>query len=295
MAARTSREHGPESDEARARAVQRVLVVEGFANFAMLSAKLSVGLATGSTVIFGDALHSLTDLVNNGVAIVAQRISSSPPDEDHPYGHRKYEQLAVFALAGLLTVMAFELCLRATQRFDVPVDQSGRGLVVMCLVLAGNCLLAAWENRRARELDSALLRADARHTAGDVATTVVVIVGWQVASLGYAWVDPLIAIAVALFVLYLAFGLFSSAIPILVDHAVTTGEKLRAVISGIEHVSEVRRVRSRSDGRRGSADIVVAVEDGLSAEQAHLVADEIERVLAEEFDIRDVSVHVEPL
>jgi cation diffusion facilitator family transporter len=295
MAAMTSPELGPEFDEGRARAVQRVLVVEGCANLAMFSAKLSVGLATGSTVILGDALHSLTDLANNGVAVLAQRISSSPPDEDHPYGHRKYEQLAVFALAGLLTVMAFELCLRATQRFDVPVDQSGGGLIVMCLVLATNCTLAVWENRRARELDSALLWADARHTAGDVATTVVVIVGWQVASSGYAWVDPLTAIAVALFVLYLAFGLFRSAIPILVDHAVTTADQLRSVISEIEHVSQVRRVRSRSDGRRSSADIVVAIENGLSVEQAHLVADEIERALAEEFDIRDVSVHVEPL
>lgn len=284
-----------ESGEVTAKAVRRVLLLEGSANFAMFAAKLSVALLTGSTVLIGDALHSLTDLANNGLALVAQRISSRPADDDHPYGHRKYEQLAVFALAGLLTVMAFELCLRAVQRFDVPAKQSIPGLIAMLSVLAMNCALTAWEHKRAKELDSQLLAADAKHTLGDVGTTVVVIVGWQAALLGSAWIDPLIAIAVAIFVLYLAFGLFRSAIPVLVDHSVTTPESLRGIVATVEHVTEVRRVRSRSTGDSGSADVVVAVEHGMSAQQAHAVADEIERVLDRELGIRDVSVHVEPL
>jgi len=276
-------------------AVRRVLLLEGSVNFLMFAAKLSVAFVTGSTVLVGDALHSLTDLANNGLAITAHRISLRPADEDHPYGHRKYEQLAVFALAGLLTVMAFELCVRAVQRFDSHAEQSLPGLGVMLGVLGCNCLLAGWENKRARELGSDLLRADARHTAGDVATTIVVIVGWQTALLGQAWIDPFIAIVVAMFVLYLAFGLFRSAIPILVDHAATPSDALRAAILKVEHVHAVRRVRSRSAGESGSADVVVAVAQGMSAEQAHAVADEIERVLARELGIGDVSVHVEPV
>jgi cation diffusion facilitator family transporter len=285
---------GSQYDEAKTKAVRRVLLIEGSTNLAMFSAKISVGLATGSSVIIGDALHSLVDLANNGLAVEAQKFASRPPDEDHPYGHRKYEQLAVFGLAGLLAVMAFELLLRALQRFDEPVDQSAWGLGVMAVVLTVNCTLAMWEGRRARQLHSDLLYADARHTAGDIGTTVVAIVGWQAASYGYLWVDPLAAIAVSLFVLYLSIGLFRTAIPILVDHAATSPELLRAVVERVEHVRQVRRVRSRSVGDSEVADVVVEVDECLTARQAHAVADAIERALAEEFKIQDVSVHVEP-
>lgn len=285
----------PEPERERERAVLRVLLIEGSVNLMMLIAKLAVGVTVGSTVILGDALHSLADLANNGVAAAAQRISSRPPDIDHPYGHRKYEQLAVFMLAGLLVMMAFELSLHAVERFGTPVAGSRLGLAVMGAVFISNLLLAAWQNRRANELDSDLLRADARHTAGDVATTTVVIVGWQTASIGYAWADPLCAIAMAMLIVYLAFGLFRSAIPILVDHAVAEADQLTAVISKLDHVLEVRRVRSRFAGYRDAADVVVAVDDTLSSREAHAVADDIERALAQEFNIHDVSVHVEPI
>ena len=281
-------------DLVKTNAVRRVLLIEGVTNLGMFSAKISVGLATGSSVIIGDALHSLADLANNALAFEAERFASRPPDEDHPYGHRKYEQLAVFALAGLLALMAFELVLRAMQRFDETVDPSAWGLGVMAGVLAVNCALATWEGRRARQLGSDLLRADARHTAGDIGTTIVAIAGWQAASSGYLWVDPLAAIAVSFFVLYLSLGLFRTAIPILVDHTAMPPDLLRSVVERVEHVREVRRVRSRSVGDSEVADVVVVVEESLTAKQSHAVADEIERALAKELKIQDVSVHVEP-
>jgi len=277
------------------KAVRRVLLIEGGANLLMLGAKLAVGISTGSTAVLGDALHSFTDLANNGVALAVERVSSRPPDADHPYGHRKYEQLAVFTLAGLLTVIAFELVVRALRQGDTDIAQSGWGLFAMLGVLSTNIAIATWEARRARALDSDLLLADARHTMGDVATTVVVIVGWQVAALGYTWVDRAFAVGVAGFVLLLAFGLFRRAVPVLVDEAVSAPNEVTRIVGDVDQVREVRRVRSRSTGEGASADVVVAVDDHLTTAQAHAVADAIEKALAADLDIRDVSVHVEPL
>ena len=92
------------------------ILIEGSANLIVLILKTLVGLGTGSIAILGDAVHSLTDVANNGIAWVVVRLSMQPADARHPYGHRKFETLAVFGLAMLLTVLAFELTMRALRR-----------------------------------------------------------------------------------------------------------------------------------------------------------------------------------
>ncbi len=98
--------------------VKRILVIEGLANLIMLVAKIAVGLTTGSLAILGDAIHSLSDVTNNIIAYSVIRLSGAPPDREHPYGHRKFETLAVFFLAALLTVLAFELAISAINKED---------------------------------------------------------------------------------------------------------------------------------------------------------------------------------
>ena len=100
--------------------VRRIILLEGLANFVVLLAKLTVGLSTGSLAVLGDAVHSLTDVANNAVAWGVMKLSSQPADREHPYGHRKFETLAVFGLATLLTVLAVELALHALRREPEP-------------------------------------------------------------------------------------------------------------------------------------------------------------------------------
>ncbi|TFH21522.1 MAG: cation diffusion facilitator family transporter, partial [Myxococcales bacterium] len=177
--------------------VRGVLLAEGIANAIVLTAKTAVGLSTGSIAVLGDAVHSLTDIANNCVAFVVAGRSIEPPDVEHPYGHRKFESLAVFGLATLLTVIAVELAIRAVGRIGEPVDLSRWGLAMMLAVLAVNVGVATWERWWARRLDSDLLRADAMHTLGDVFTTVAVIIGWQLAARGHAWLDAAFALLMA--------------------------------------------------------------------------------------------------
>jgi len=274
--------------------VRRIILVEGAANLVVLVAKLSVGLATGSLAVLGDAIHSLTDVANNIVAWVVIRISAKPADREHPYGHRKFEGLAVFVLATLLAVLALELAIRALRRDVVEPAMHSWGLALMLGVLAVNIALSVWQRYWAVRLDSSILLADANHTFADVLTTVVVILGWQLSARGFLWLDTACALGVAGLVLYLAFCLFKRVLPVLLDEMAVAPEALAATVKAIPGVDEVRRVRSRWIGTASAVDVIISVAPTLSTAEAHRIAETIESALEAEFGVRDITIHVEP-
>jgi cation diffusion facilitator family transporter len=275
--------------------VRRVLLIEGLANVFVLMLKVVVGVATGSLAVLSDAAHSLSDVANNVVAWFILRLSAKPPDTEHPYGHRKFETLAVFALATLLTVVAVELALSAFRRQAATIESEPWALALMGVVLLINISVTAWENLMARRLESDILAADARHTFADIATTLVVIAGWQLAARGYPWIDNLCALGVALLILFLAYGLFRRAIPILVDHAAIDSDTIMHLACSVEEVRDVGHIRSRSIGSQIAVDMVIRVAPDLTTAVSHAIADEVEsRVLALP-NVVDVTVHVEPM
>lgn len=275
--------------------VRKVLLIEGSVNLVICLSKLGVGVVTNSSVIIADALHSLTDVANNFIAWMVIKIAQSPADTEHPYGHQKYEQLAVFGLASLLVIVAFEVLHSAYERFGQVVEQNIWGLVILIGALAINIGLTIWENYWAKRLNSDILQADASHTFSDVLTSIVVIVGWQLSAQGYYWIDTLFTVLMASIVFYLAYRLFQRAIPVLVDHSNIDPGEVSQAVAKMADVQVVGRVRARSTGNDNSADIVVMVEPSLSITDAHLIADDIEQLLADKFNIQDAVIHVEPL
>ena len=278
----------------RDRQVQRIILLEGAANFLVLISKLFVGISTGSLAVLGDAVHSLTDVTNNIVAWAVIKLSSQPADREHPYGHRKFETLAVFGLATLLAVLALELALHAIRRDKPDVVENAWALGVMLGVLAVNVVIASWQRYWARRLRSDILLADANHTFADVLTTVVVIIGWQLSTKGYPWLDTVCALAVAVLVMYLAYGLFKRALPALVDQFAVEPETLARIVKGVTGVRKVSRMRSRWVGSHPAIDMIISVEPNLSTTEAHEIADVIEKLLEERFQARDISIHIEP-
>ncbi len=281
-------------ESARDRQVRRVILVEGSANAAIMLLKIVVGFTTGSMAILSDAVHSLTDLANNVVAWFVVRWSARPPDDEHPYGHRKFETVAVFLLAMFLTVTAFELAMRALSRARPEILHSDWAVAGMLCVLLTNVGLASWQGMWARKLESDILRADARHTFADVLTTIVAIAGWQAAARGYPWVDTVSALGVALLILFLAYGLFRRSLPVLVDQASIDPKRLEQVALRVPGVVDVRRARSRSYGHRAAVDLVVVVAADLSTVASHEIATRVERVIRARWPVEAVTVHVEP-
>lgn len=280
--------------EKRNRLVLRLLVLEGAANVAVLGLKAAVGFTTGSMAILADAVHSLTDVANNVIAWIVIRASNQPADREHPYGHQKFEMLAVFFLAVLLAAIALEIAVQAVTRDAEPPAISAWGLYVMLAVLVINVALATWQRHWANKLESSILMADASHTSADVLTTVVVIVGWQLSLRGYPWLDTACALGVSAMILYLAFGLFKNAVPVLVDEIAIEPEELTDAIGKLPGVIEVLRVRSRWIGAERAVDVIVTVAPSMPTVQSHDIADAIERLLESEFEVTDITVHVEP-
>ena len=275
--------------------VLRVVLIEGTVNCLIVLVKLAVGLSTGSLVILGDAAHSLTDVMNNVVAWFVVHFSSAPADKEHPYGHRKFETLAVFGLASLLVVLAVELALHAVRREDVLISGGALELGLMSIVLALNLTLSIWERGWSQRLGSDILSADAKHTFADAVTTVAVIAGWQLSLHGYPWLDSIFAIAVAALILYLAVGLFQRTIPSLVDQSSVESAALVEATRDVKGVRAVQRVRSRWIGSDAAVDMTVLVDSKLSLVESHSIADQIEALLGERFNVSDVTIHVEPL
>lgn len=278
----------------RDKQVRRVILIEGSANLLVLVLKTIVGLSTGSMAILADAVHSLTDLTNNVIAWFVMHFSTLPADREHPYGHRKFETLAVFVLASILVVLAFELILNAIRKEETDVATSGIELAIMLGVLVINILITIWQHRWAKRLDSDILRADATHTFADVLITSVVIGGWQLSAMGYAWVDRLCAIAVALLVFYLAYNLFRRAVPVLIDQYAIDPQQLSNIIGNVHGVKNIYRIRSRWIGKTCAIDMVISVDPTLSTEESHDIADKLESIIEKRFDTSDISIHVEP-
>lgn len=277
------------------RKVRNIILVEGLANVAVLIVKVWIGLATNSIAILSEAAHSLTDLLNNGVSLLVLSVAREPPDANHPYGHRKFETLAVFGLAALLAVVAFEVGQSAITAPDGPVSTSPIYLALMLGVMAVNLSVSLWQRWWAKKLKSDLLYADAAHTLSDAAVTGVTVAGWQIAAYGLPWVDRVAAGLIAVFVLYLAYRLFRRCLPVLLDELACDPKKIAALLQADSQIVGVRAIRSRSLGDYPQIDLTIIVDPALTVAQGHAIATRAEKALAKQFDNARATIHVEPL
>ena len=292
----------PSSDDdrrtTRRGAIRRVLSVVLVANLLVAGSKLYIGWRIGSLSVLGDAAHSGFDSLNNVIALFAVRFAAAPADDEHPYGHAKFETLGALAVVSFLSITAFELVSGATGRLlagDVSVRLDGLTFILLAGTLVVNVAVAGIEAWYARRLDSDLLAADAYHTATDVWITLAVLGGLGLVALGWEGADAWLAIAVAGLIGYSGFKVLKSTVPVLVDHRAVDAERVIHFVAALGGVEGVRDVRSR--GRLGAyahAELTVVVAGHLSVVEAHAIADEVEQRLIVEGGFATVVVHVEP-
>ena len=277
--------------------VRRVFIGLLVANLAVVAAKSFVGLRAGSLAILGSALDSSVDALNNVLALIVVRVAAKEPDEDHPYGHGKFETLGALAIVGFLSITCFELIRGAVNELlqgAHPVGVTDSQLAVLVLTLGVNVLIAWYENRRGRELRSELLIADAAHTRADVLITVGVLAGVLFARQGWWWIDPVVAIAVALVIVQVAYRILVRTVPVLVDQrALPTGE-IRQTAETVPGVKSAYGIRSRGPSDLRYAEVTIAVDPKADVAAAHAIADQVEERLKQDLQLHEVTVHVEP-
>ena len=282
----------------RSSAVRRVLAGLLIANILVVIAKASVGMIAGSLAVIGDAIHSSVDAVYNVLGLVVLRVASRAPDEDHPYGHGKFETLGALGIVVFLSITCFELVRSAVGRLSSgghQVVMPDLGLVLLLATLATNIVVAWYENRRGHELQSELLIADAAHTRTDVFITIGVLIGVLFARQGHSWVDPAVAILIAILIVRVAYQILRRTVPVLVDERAIPEPTIRESAQAVEGVKSAYGIRSRG-GNAGVryAEVTIAVDSAANVADAHAIADKVEERLKKDLELEEVTVHVEP-
>jgi cation diffusion facilitator family transporter len=277
--------------------VRRVLLGLLAANLVVVGAKIAVGVTSGSLAVLGSAVDSTVDALNNVLALFVVRVAAKEPDEDHPYGHGKFETVGALGIVGFLSVTCFELVRGAVNDLTSGtrrVTVSDLQLVVLVATLAVNVLIAWYENRRGTELGSELLVADAAHTRADVFITAGVVVGVLFARQGLWWIDPAIAIVVALVIVLVAYQIVVRTVPVLVDQRAIPTERIQRTAQAVPGVRSAYAIRSRGPSHLRYAEVTIAVDRNADVASAHAIADQVEDRLKRDLRLREVTVHVEP-
>ena len=277
--------------------VRRVLAGILVANIVVVVIKFTVGFDTNSLAVFGDALQSSVDSANNLIGIFVVRVAAKAPDEDHPYGHAKFETLGALLIALLLALSIFELVRGAVARLmsgAPPLNVSSTALALLVFTLAVNIGVVWFEGRAARRLRSDLLLADALHTRTDVFITLGVLGGLALARAGLAWADPALALIVAVLVGRAGYQILRRAIPSLVDERAFDQTTIQRVAEGVDGVMSAYAIRSRHGGDRRFAELTIAVDGRADVASAHRIADQVEGRLRDSLHLDEVTVHVEP-
>ncbi len=282
----------------RSAAVRRVLRGLLVANVAVVIAKAVIGARASSLAVMGDALHSSVDAVYNILGLIVIRVAARAPDEEHPYGHRKFETLGALAIVVFLSITCFELLRSAIGRLiagGYPVAITDVGLMLLLATLATNVFVAWYEHRRGQQLSSELLIADAAHTRTDVFITIGVLIGLLFSRQGHLWVDPVVALVVALLIVRVGYQILQRVVPVLVDERAIPEPAIRQSAQAVDGVVSAYGIRSRG-GNTGVryAEVTIAVDPNANVAAAHAIADAVEEKLKKELELEEVTVHVEP-
>ena len=287
------------SQSDNARAVRRVLWIVLWLNLLVFAAKAIYAGISGSLVFSSDAIHSATDAAANVLGLIVLRFAHAPPDSGHPYGHRKLETLASLVIGVAVAFAAVRFAWSAIDALVYgrpPPETHAAGFIIIVLTWVVNLIVATYEARRARQLESPFLAADASHTASDVLVTAGVAAAYGASHFGYAWADPVGSLAITVFVARIAWSIVSRSLPVLIDQAVIDADRVAELARTVEYVNDVHRIRSRGPASSVQLDLHLLLDDPeMPLHQAHDVAHQVEELLRREFpNLTDVTIHVEP-
>ncbi len=285
----------------------RVTVVSLVAAILLTSAKLAVGLLTGSLGLLAEAAHSALDTVASVMTFFSVRVAGRPADEDHPYGHARVENLSAVTQGVLLTGTAVWISYESLRRIffaSVEVEPTVWAFVVMGTSIVVDLWRSRMLARVARRHDSRALEADALNFRADMFSSAVVIAGLALVVLGERLgnapfllrADAVAALLVGIFIFFKSGALAARSVNVLLDRApVGLQERISRRAQSVPGVVGTPRVRLRESGDRKFAEIVISVSRTASAAEGHEISERVERAILEEDANTESVVHVEPV
>ena len=250
--------------------------------------------------IISEAIHSGIDLIASVIAYFSLKISSKPPDEEHPYGHGKYENVSGFFEVILIIIVAVFIIYESVKKLieGVSFQYIELGFAVMIFSAIVNFFVSQRLYKVAREFDSVALEADALHLRTDVYTSLGVALGLGIIWLtGYQWLDPIIAILVAIYILTQAIQMLKKVFAPLVDSQLPKEDvkKIKKVLdSFLSEEMTYHRLRTRKSGPENYVDFHLDLSGDMNVTRAHDICDSIESALKNEIRNIDINIHIEP-
>jgi cation diffusion facilitator family transporter len=270
-------------------------------SIATLALKFGAYGLTGAVSLLSDALEALVNMAAGLVALGALTIAERPPDEDHPYGHDKVEYFSSGVEGVLILVAALAIAWTAVGRLLHPAElgELGVGLVIAGVAAVLNLVTSRLMMRVARQHDSIVLEADAKHLMTDVWTSAGVIAGLCVVLVAPQWriLDPLIAIAVAAQIAWTGIDLLRRSAGGLMDASLAPDEVATirtTVATELPPDTAMSALRTRKSGAKRFIEFTLTVPGEQSVSAAHALCDRIEARLAERLPRASVTIHVEP-
>jgi len=277
--------------------VRRVLWQVLWLNLLVAFAKMGWGWWIDSVSLSADGYHSLFDGLSNVIALIGLWVAAHPPDENHPYGHRKFETLATIGIGVMLALVCLHVLQAAYARFTTPVTprvDTGAYLVVV-LTLGINSLVYVYERRMADRLSSDVLRADSKHTQSDLLVTSSVLAGLIAAHFGVWLLDPIVAVLIAGLIGKAAYDIVLESAMVLSDVSMIDPAEVIAVVSRMRGVLHCHEIRTRGTPHHILMDLRIHVDPDMTVRRAHDIADDLEDLIKGEFQgVQEVVVHVEP-
>jgi cation diffusion facilitator family transporter len=266
-------------------------------NCSLILMKLLAGIFSGSVSIISEAIHSGMDLLASVIAFLSVKMSDTPPDKEHPYGHGKVENISGVIEAVLIFIAAGWIIYEAIHKIVKPVaiENIEVGVAVMAVSGLINFLVSRRLYKVSKETDSIALEADALHLRTDVYTSVGVSIGLLVIWItGWKFLDPIVAISVALLILKESYSLLKTAYSPLLDSSLSKEENdiIGEVIT--RKGFSFHNLRSRKSGQYRFADVHLEMPENMVLKDVHTICDEIEGEIRRKINHIEIQIHVEP-
>ena len=291
---------------AREKGIYRITIVGSIVNLLLLAFKFVAGFVGHSSAMIADAVHSLSDFVTDIIVLIFVKVSAKPEDEEHDYGHGKYETLATVIIGGVLLVVGFGIMKNGVSsiirvcRGEILPAPGALALIAALVSIVFKEALYQYTVRKGKSLNSQAVVANAWHHRSDALSSIGTAIGIGGAILlGERWrvLDPVAAVVVSIFIIRVAWRLTKSGIDDLLEISLPaeTESRIRETILSFPGVSAPHHLRTRRIGNNFAIDVHVRMNGDISLHEAHETATKIERKLREEFgDGTYVSIHMEP-
>ncbi len=268
-----------------------------FLNFLVALAKWGYGMITQSLSMQADGVHSFFDGLSNVVGLIGIYLATPPPDEHHPYGHKKFEALASASIGSFLVLTCLYLLYKAYSSWTLAIHPKITNLsfAVMVITMIINLVISKWEGQKGRELNSEILTADSYHTGSDVLVSVSVLAGFFAIQAGYPFIDPLVAILIAGVIAWTAFIVLKDVLASLTDQIRIEAKDIRTAVMSIPEILDCHDIRTRGLAHHVFVDLSIHLNPSWSVQQGHQIATKVEQALRQKFKaIEDVVIHMEP-